>query len=109
MQEKPCAYPTNATKLRRKGLLIETGMLRLWLQATIRIINNERLRFRLRKNALDYADEFSWDKGAQEFLEILERVWRCDEEARLSRFYLTLNIFGTFVILRLSDLGDGYE
>lgn len=84
-------------------------MLRLWLKAIIRIINNEWSRFRLRKNALDYADGFSWDKGAQEFLEVLRRVWRCDEEARLSRFYLTLNMSGTFVILRLSDLGDDYE
>ena len=37
-------------------------------QATIRIINNERLKFRLRKKALNYADEFSWDQTAGEFI-----------------------------------------
>jgi hypothetical protein len=63
--------------------------------------------FRLRKNALNYADEFSWDKSAQEFLEVLDCVWQSDEHVKLSRFYLTLNMFGTFAILRLFDLGDG--
>ena len=58
---------------------------------------------------MNYADEFSWDKCAQEFLEVLGRVWQSDKEAMLSRFCSTLNMFGTFTILRLFDLGDDHE
>lgn len=58
---------------------------------------------------MNHADGFSWDKSAQEFSEVLERVWRVDEEATLPCFYLTQNMFDTFVILRLFDLGDGHE
>jgi len=58
---------------------------------------------------LNYADEFSWDKSAQEFLEVLGCVWQSDKEAILSRFYSTPNMFGTFTILRLFDLGDDHE
>jgi len=52
---------------------------------------------------LNYADEFSWDKSAQEFLEVLDCVWRSDEEAILSRFYSTLNMFGTFAETKISE------
>lgn len=57
---------------------------------------------------MDYADAFSWDESAEGVLEVLERVWRGDEEAGLPRFYLTLNMFGT-LILSFFDLDDGYE
>lgn len=91
------------------GLSVEIGSVETLDQSIIRIINDECVRFRLWKNALGYADEFSWDKSAQEFLEVLVCVWQSDENVKLSRFYLTLNMFGTFAILRLFDLGDGYE
>lgn len=85
------------------------GSVETLAQAIIRIINDECVRFRLWKNALDYADGCSWDNSAQEFLEVLGRMWQGDKEARLSRFYSTLNMFSTFVILGLFNLGDDHE
>lgn len=58
---------------------------------------------------MHYVDAFSWSKNAHGLLEVLQCVWRGDKEARLSRFCLTLNVFGTFLIFRLLDLGDDYE
>ena len=55
-------------------MLIEIGNVEALAQAIIRIINDKCVRFRLRKNALDYADEFSWDQTAGEFIKILERT-----------------------------------
>lgn len=67
------------------------------------------VKFSLRKNALHYIAAFSLSKNAHGLLEVLQRVWRGDKETRLFRFCLTLNVFGTFLIFRLLDLGDDYE
>ena len=41
-------------------------------QAIIRVLQDEELRLRLSRNALEYARRFSWDKTAEKFMNILE-------------------------------------
>jgi glycosyltransferase involved in cell wall biosynthesis len=56
------------------GLLVESGDVKALGEALIRVLRDEGLRRRLSENALDYAMGFSWDKTAEEFMTILEKV-----------------------------------
>jgi len=56
------------------GLLVEDGNVRDLAQAVIRVLEDEALRLRLGRNALEYARQFSWDKTAKQFMKILERT-----------------------------------
>ena len=59
------------------GLLVEDGDVEGLGEALVRIIEDEGLRLRLSKNALEYARRFSWDRSAEEFLKVLE--WAVNE------------------------------
>jgi glycosyltransferase involved in cell wall biosynthesis len=37
-------------------------------------LEDEKLRKKLSKNALEYSKRFSWDKSAEEFLKVIEGV-----------------------------------
>ena len=54
------------------GLLVEDGNVRALAEAVIRVLENEELRLRLGKNALEYARGFGWDRSAEEFLKVLK-------------------------------------
>jgi len=56
------------------GVLVESGNVAGLADALVRVLEDEGLRFRLSKNALEYAREFSWDKTAEEFMNVLEKV-----------------------------------
>jgi len=56
------------------GFLVEDGNVEALGDALIRVLEDEGLRMRLSKNALEYAKQFSWDKSAEEFMKVLERT-----------------------------------
>jgi glycosyltransferase involved in cell wall biosynthesis len=59
----------------RTGLLLkENGNSEKLAEAIIKILEDDMLRRMLSVNALEYSKKFSWDKTAQEFEEILEKV-----------------------------------
>jgi glycosyltransferase involved in cell wall biosynthesis len=59
----------------RTGLLVkENGNIEKLAEAIIRVLEDEKLRRTLNVNALEYSKKFSWDKTAQEFVGILEKV-----------------------------------
>ena len=59
------------------GLLVEDGNVRGLGEALVRVLEDEELRLRLSKNALEYSKGFSWDRTAGEFLKVLE--WAVNE------------------------------
>jgi len=59
------------------GLLVEDGDVDGLGEALVRVLDDEGLRLRLSKNALEYAKGFSWDRCAEEFLKVLE--WTVNE------------------------------
>jgi glycosyltransferase involved in cell wall biosynthesis len=59
----------------RTGLLLkENGNSEKLAEAIIKILEDDMLRRMLSVNALEYSKSFSWDRTAQEFEEILEKV-----------------------------------
>jgi glycosyltransferase involved in cell wall biosynthesis len=56
------------------GMLVENGNIKALAQAIIEVLENEQLRQRLSKNAMEYAQEFNWDSTAKEFMNVLERT-----------------------------------
>lgn len=56
------------------GLLVENGNVRALAKALTRVLEDEGLRLRLSKNALEYAKGFSWDRSAEDFLKVLKHV-----------------------------------
>jgi len=59
----------------RTGLLVrENGDVDMLANAIIRILEDDALRRMLSVNALEYSKNFSWDRTAQEFQNILEKV-----------------------------------
>jgi glycosyltransferase involved in cell wall biosynthesis len=56
------------------GLLVENGNVEALAEAVMRVLRDEGLRRQLGENALKYAKQFSWDKTAEEFMKVLERV-----------------------------------
>jgi len=59
----------------KTGLLVkENGDVEKLAEAIIRVLEDEKLRRTLNVNALEYSKNFSWDKTAQEFVRILEKV-----------------------------------
>lgn len=57
------------------GLLARNGDIKDLAEKIITILEDDRLRRKLSENALNYAKQFSWDKTAKEFLEILKLVY----------------------------------
>jgi len=56
------------------GVLVENGDVRGLGEALVKIFEDEGLRLRLGKNALEYAKQFSWDRTAEEFMKMLRCV-----------------------------------
>jgi glycosyltransferase involved in cell wall biosynthesis len=54
------------------GLLVEKGNVKALADAMIRVLQDEVLRCGLRENALKYAEEFSWDKTAEEVMKVVK-------------------------------------
>ncbi|MCW3985690.1 MAG: glycosyltransferase family 4 protein [Candidatus Bathyarchaeota archaeon] len=75
----PCvAYDVNglrdSVKDGETGLLVESGSVKSLADGLINVLEDENLRLRLSRNALEYARGFSWDKSTEEFLNILRRI-----------------------------------
>ena len=59
----------------KTGILVkENGNIEKLAEAVMKVLKDEKLRKRLSKNALVWSKRFSWDKSAEEFLKIIERV-----------------------------------
>jgi len=59
----------------KTGLLVrENGNVEKLAEAIIKVLEDEKLRKRLSKNALKYSKKFSWDKSAREFEKIIKSV-----------------------------------
>ena len=56
------------------GLLVESGDVEGLAEALVRVLQDEGLRRRLGEDALKYAQQFSWDKTAEEFMKILKAI-----------------------------------
>ena len=54
------------------GLLAEAGNVQVLAETIITVLDDDALRKELSQNALDYSRQFSWDRSAKEFIEILE-------------------------------------
>ncbi|MEM0007924.1 MAG: glycosyltransferase family 4 protein [Candidatus Bathyarchaeia archaeon] len=57
------------------GLLAKNGDIKDLAENIITVLTDDGLRERLSKNALEYSKQFSWDKTAEQFIKILERVF----------------------------------
>jgi len=55
------------------GLLTKAGDIVDLASRTVTILKNQMLRERLSRNALNHATEFSWDKTAEEFINIVKQ------------------------------------
>jgi glycosyltransferase involved in cell wall biosynthesis len=55
------------------GSLAENGNIEDLAGKIVRILEDNGLRLRLSRNALEHAKRFSWDKTAKEFMKVLER------------------------------------
>lgn len=59
----------------KTGILVkENGSVEALANAIIRVLEDEKLRKRLSKNALRWAKRFSWDKSAREFENIIKKI-----------------------------------
>jgi len=54
------------------GLLVENGSIEAFTEAVMRVLQDEGLRRRLSEKSLKYASEFSWDRTAEEFMNVVE-------------------------------------
>ena len=54
------------------GFLARNGDVRDLANKIIRVLEDEGLRERLSRNCLKYARQFSWDKTAKQFMEIIK-------------------------------------
>ena len=56
------------------GLLAESSNVKDLAEKILLVLRNDDLRVQLSRNALEYAKGFSWDKTAEEFMEVIEGV-----------------------------------
>jgi len=56
------------------GLLVPSGDVEALAEAIVRVLLDDGLREGLRRNALEWARSFSWDKTAEELLKVIEGV-----------------------------------
>jgi len=61
------------------GLLARDGDVEGLADALIKVLEDEGLRLRLSRNALEYAKGFSWERTAREFMKVLK--WVVNERA----------------------------
>lgn len=58
----------------KTGLLVETGDVEALAKTIVRILTDDALRLRLSKEALTYSSGFSWNKVADEFMNVIRSV-----------------------------------
>ena len=58
----------------KTGLLVERGDVRVLAEAIVKVLEDGELRKRLGENALKWAEKFSWDRSAEEFMKVMEGV-----------------------------------
>jgi len=56
------------------GLLVPYGDIKALANAIIKVLSEDELRAKLSKNAIKWAEKFSWEKTAKEFEKILEKI-----------------------------------
>ncbi len=56
------------------GLFVKSGSVQALAEGLLRVLEDEGLREKLSKNALEYSRVFSWDKTAGEFMKIFEEM-----------------------------------
>jgi len=56
------------------GLLVEDGNIEELAKVLVNLLKDDDLRKRLSENAIEWAKQFSWDKSAEEFERVLEKV-----------------------------------
>jgi glycosyltransferase involved in cell wall biosynthesis len=56
------------------GLLVEAGNIDALAASIVKLLKDEKLREVLSMAAIQYAQHFSWDKTAEEFLHVMEQV-----------------------------------
>jgi glycosyltransferase involved in cell wall biosynthesis len=54
------------------GLLVKSGNVEALAEGIINILNDEKLRFKFSRNALEYSRSFSWDKVADKFMKVIK-------------------------------------
>jgi len=81
IEANACGTPTVATNVQglrdavvdgETGFLVKNGDIEGLAEAIIRILDDEKLRRVLSKNALEYSRKFNWDKTADEFMRIIK-------------------------------------
>lgn len=55
------------------GLLAENGNIKDLAEKIVTVLEDDGLRERLSRNALEYAKQFSWDKTATQFMKVIRR------------------------------------
>ena len=58
------------------GLLVPDGDVEALANAIIKVLSDDGLRERLSRNAIKWAGSFSWDKTAEEFLKVINHVFK---------------------------------
>lgn len=56
------------------GLLVKNGRVESLADEIVKVLKNIPLRNRLSKNALNYSRQFSWDKTAETFMDIIRHI-----------------------------------
>ncbi|MBU5689300.1 MAG: glycosyltransferase family 4 protein [Candidatus Aenigmarchaeota archaeon] len=65
----------DSIKHNQTGILVkEDGNIQKLAEAIMMVLKDKKLRQKLSKNALEYSKQFSWDKSADEFLDIIESL-----------------------------------
>ena len=64
----------DSIKDQETGLMANAGDIADLASRTVTILNNQTLRKRLSRNALNYASQFSWDKTAEELITSIKQV-----------------------------------
>lgn len=64
----------DSVKNNETGLLVESGSVESLADEIVKVLKDTRLRYRLSKNALNYSRQFSWDKTAEAFMDIIWHI-----------------------------------
>jgi len=67
------------------GILVEDGDVKAFADALVMICENKMLREKLSKGAIENADQYDWDKSADEFLSLLTMVTEVQNKVKRSR------------------------
>ena len=74
------------------GLLVKYGNPNAFADSILKLIDNEKLRKRMSKDAVAWAGYFSWGKSADQLLEVIDREVEAERKAIVpGRFSYILN------------------